>query len=112
MTKKEIEAAGREEYAKWRQEKDRVNALKAQESIIGMLGLDSLGRLLKAPAQDFYYTFVGGTPTEIERYNSGMRENVSDEEQAALKAEKERYIKNYIDNKTTDWKAYKKQREK
>ena len=29
MTQKEIEAAGREEYALWRKTKDRVNSIKA-----------------------------------------------------------------------------------
>jgi hypothetical protein len=111
--------AAEDNYNKYKQEQDEIERQKTRDSIPGMLGLDALASVVKAPIQDFYYTFGGGTDTEKERFNktltrlngNGFKENISDEDVLALELEKQRYMQNYVTNQTTDWEAYKKRRE-
>jgi len=118
--------AGEEKYNEWKQAQNEAERQKTRNSIPGMLGLDALASVVKAPIQDLYYSLGGGTDTEKERFfnapksfpdgsvrplGGGFQENMSDEDVLALELEKQKYIQNYITNQTTDWEAYKKRRE-
>ena len=111
--------AGEDKYNTWKQAQDEAERQKTRNSIPGMLGLDALASVLKAPGQELYYAFGGGTDTERERFlniphrfvGNGFKENMSDEDFLALELEKQKYIQNYVTNQTTDWEAYKKRRE-
>ena len=109
--------AGEDKYNTWKQAQDEAERQKTRNSIPGMLGLDALASVLKAPGQELYYAFGGGTDTERERFLKtpigvpGYIKNISDEDVLALELEKQKYIQNYVTNQTTDWEAYKKRRE-
>ena len=120
--------AAEDKYNQYKQGQGEAERQKTRDSIPGMLGLDALASVVKAPAQELYYLFGGGTDTEKERFftnapksypdgsvrpfpGGGFRENISDEDVLALELEKQKYMQNYITNQTTDWEAYKKRRE-
>ena len=118
--------AAEDKYNQYKQGQGEAERQKTRDSIPGMLGLDALASLVKAPIQDLYYSLGGGTATEKERFfnapktfpdgsvrplGGGFQENISDEDVLALELEKQKYMQNYITNQTTDWEAYKKRRE-
>ena len=118
--------AAEDKYNQYKQGQYEVERQKTRNSIPGMLGLDALASVVKAPIQDLYYSLGGGTATEKERFfnapksfpdgsvrplGGGFQENMSDEDVLALELEKQKYMQNYITNQTTDWEAYKKRRE-
>ena len=118
--------AAEDKYNQYKQVQGEAERQKTRDSIPGMLGLDALASLVKAPIQDLYYSLGGGTATEKERFfnapktfpdgsvrplGGGFQENISDEDVLALELEKQKYMQNYITNQTTDWEAYKKRRE-
>ena len=125
-TPKGLLVAAEDDYNQYKQRQDEAERQKTRDSIPGMLGLDALASVVKAPIQELYYAFGGGTATEKERFfnapktfpdgsvrpsGGGFQENISDEDVLALELEKQKYMQNYITNQTTDWEAYKKRRE-